>query len=112
MSIKLYDRYDLGDSMLSKDGEVILRAAQYIIKDFLFRMEADNESPIDLRDFQSVVHSAVDGIILEEIVSRRLEATTEVERSEMVSSEEIANYEYLDPDAAGWHEWYTTKKLV
>lgn len=72
MSTQLYDRYEAGDSMLSKDGEVVIRAARYIIKDLLHRMEADFENHIDLRDFQSVLHSAVDDVFLTEIVDRRL----------------------------------------
>ncbi|MAG24049.1 hypothetical protein CMI47_00585 [Candidatus Pacearchaeota archaeon] len=70
MAITLYDRSDAGDSMLSEDGGRLLHSAVIAIRCFLAEAEADG--PIDLRDLQSIIHSATDDVILNAIITRRL----------------------------------------
>ncbi len=56
--------------MLTDAGADILRSFQFTIKNFLADTEED--APVDLRDLQTVLHAAVDDVILGEIISRRL----------------------------------------
>jgi hypothetical protein len=70
MAITLYDRREAGDSMLSEDGGRLLRSAVTAIRCFL--AEAEEDGPVDLRDLQSVIHSAADDVILNAIITRRL----------------------------------------
>jgi len=70
MADTLYDREEDGGSCLSEDGACILRQAQFAIQVLLAQVEENG--PIDLRDLQLVLHSAVDDVILNEIIHRRL----------------------------------------
>ena len=70
MAITLYDRSEAGDSMLSEDGGRLLRSAVTAIRCFLAEAEADG--PVDLRDLQSIIHSATDDVVLNAIITRRL----------------------------------------
>jgi len=72
MAISLYDRGEAGDSMLSDEGAYILRQAKFLFESFLIRVE-DNEA-VDLRDLSTVMKDAVDDVILNEIIRRRLSA--------------------------------------
>ena len=56
--------------MLSEDGGRFLRSAVVAIRCFVAEAEADG--PVDLRDLQSIVHSAADDVILSAIITRRL----------------------------------------
>ncbi len=70
MAVTLYDREEDGGSCLSEDGAYILRRAVTVVRSLLVRAEEDG--PVDLRDLQAVLHSAVDDVVLHEIVTRRL----------------------------------------
>ena len=72
MAISLYDRCVDGDSTLSSDGAYIRRSAALAIRDFL--AEAEGDGPVDLRDLSTVIKDAVDDVILNEIIRRRLSA--------------------------------------
>ena len=72
MAISLYDRCVDGDSMLSDEGAYILRQATSLFETFLIRVEDDEA--VDLRDLSTVIKDAVDGVILSEIIRRRLSA--------------------------------------
>jgi hypothetical protein len=70
MAITLYDREEDGGSCLSKDGAYILRQAVTVVRSLMVEVEEDG--PVDLRDLQVVLTSAVEDVILREIVTRRL----------------------------------------
>ena len=72
MAISLYDRCVDGDSTLSSEGAYIRRSAVLAIRDFLAEAEADG--PVDLRDLSTVIKDAVDDVVLNEIIRRRLSA--------------------------------------
>jgi len=72
MAISLYDRCVDGDSTLSPNGAYIRRSATSAIRNFLAEAEADG--PVDLRDLSTVIKDAVDDVILDEIIRRRLSA--------------------------------------
>ena len=70
MAITLYDREEDGGSCLSMDGAYILRQAVTVVRSLM--VEAEEDGPVDLRDLQVVLTSAVEDVILHEIVTRRL----------------------------------------
>jgi hypothetical protein len=85
MATALYNRDDDGGSCLSDDGAYIYRQAIWRIESFL--AQAEEDGPVDLRDLQSVLYSAVDDVLLKAIITRRL--STKENRGDKSSHAEI-----------------------
>jgi|10_taG_2_1085330.scaffolds.fasta_scaffold01302_23 hypothetical protein len=92
MAITLYDRREAGDSMLSEDGGRLLRSAVAAIRCFL--AEAETDGPVDLRDLQSIIHSATDDVILSAIITRRLSVSREVPKPNPYINRSALLYDY------------------
>ena len=70
----LYERYSSGSSSLTPSGKKLLKETEYKIKMLLSATEQEN-GPIDLRDFESVVQLAISGVIMTQIIARRTNKT-------------------------------------
>jgi len=70
MAKNLYDREEQGDSCITEEGLQMQKLISEMLQGMLMLIES--EGPVDLRDFQSVIYSATDEMILKNIISRRL----------------------------------------
>ena len=70
----LYKRYTSGSSSLTPSGKKLLEDTENKITTLLNATEQEN-GPIDLRDFESIVSLATGGVIMTEIIARRINKT-------------------------------------
>ena len=67
---KLFIRDGSGDSQWSEDAIRVCNLFAQTVRGTL--QEAEEDGPVDLRDFQTVLKSAIDDVIHHEMVCRRL----------------------------------------
>ena len=73
---ELFIRKPSGDSEWTEEASALCNSFAQTIRDTL--REAEEDGPIDLRDFQTVLKYAVDDVIHHELVCRRLGTAPEV----------------------------------
>ena len=73
---ELFIRKPSGDSEWTEEASALCNSFAQTIRDTL--VEAEEDGPIDLRDFQTILKYAIDDVIHHEMVCRRLGTAPEV----------------------------------
>ena len=85
---ELFIRKPSGDSEWTEDASRLCNSFAQTVRNML--REAEEDGPIDLRDFQTILKYAVDDVVHTEMVRRRLETVPETDwGSTMRSLEDV-----------------------
>ena len=73
--VELFVRHPSGDSEWTENAAAVCRSFANHVREAL--CDAEEYGPVDLRDLQTVLKSAIDDVILHEMVCRRLGPDTD-----------------------------------